>query len=103
MKLIAVITTVDNMDDAQNIATAAIKSRLAACAQIEEISSIYSWKGQIENTKEIRITFKTTSTRWHELKAQITASHPYEIPAIYSLKIVDVNESYLEWANQINH
>ncbi|MBV5309019.1 MAG: divalent cation tolerance protein CutA [Chromatium okenii] len=34
MTLIAVITTVDDMDVAQHIATAAIQSRLAACAQI---------------------------------------------------------------------
>jgi periplasmic divalent cation tolerance protein len=100
MTLISVITTVDNMDVAQNIATAAIQSGLAACAQIEEINSIYRWKGQIEHAKEFRITFKTTAVRWHELKAQITESHPYEIPAIYSFEVVDVNASYLEWVNQ---
>ncbi|PQJ94749.1 divalent cation tolerance protein CutA [Chromatium okenii] len=38
--------------------------------------------------------------RSHELKAQIAELHPYEIPAIYSLEVVDVNASYLEWVNQ---
>jgi len=100
MTLIAVITTVDNMVVAQHIATAAIASGFAACAQIEEINSIYRWKGQIENTKEFRITFKTTAVRWHELKAQIAESRPYEIPAIYSIEILNASESYLEWVEQ---
>ncbi|MBV5309020.1 MAG: divalent cation tolerance protein CutA [Chromatium okenii] len=41
------------------------------------MNSIYRWKGQIEHAKEFHITFKTTAVRWHELKAQITESHPY--------------------------
>lgn len=99
-ELIAVVTTVETREDAQHMANKAVASGLAACAQLEAIASIYSWKGKIENTQEIRITFKTTRERWQALKAQIVASHPYEIPAVYTLEVAEATESYGEWVRQ---
>ena len=100
IELIAVVTTVEKVEDAQRIAKKAVESRLAACAQLDEIDSIYSWKGKIENAREIRITFKTTTKRWQELKAQIVESHPYETPAVYTLEVAEASEPYAEWVSQ---
>ena len=38
-----VVTTVGTREDAQRLARAAIEQRLAACAQIEAIDSVYRW------------------------------------------------------------
>ncbi len=97
MKLVAVITTVGKWEDAKQMARTAVESKLAACAQCEEIESIYAWKGKIENAHEIRITLKTTIDRCQALMAQMISTHPYETPAIYAVDIAQAHAPYTEW------
>jgi periplasmic divalent cation tolerance protein len=99
MKLIAVITTVEKLEDAQRIARTAVASQLAACAQLEAIDSIYSWNGKIENSSEIRITLKTTVERCQELMAQMVSNHPYETPAIYTMEVAHAYQPYTKWVS----
>ena len=39
-------TTVDSPEAAQRLAQAAVQARLAACVQVEAITSHYVWQGQ---------------------------------------------------------
>ena len=97
MKLLAAITTVENIEDARRIAKAAIETKLAACAQFESIGSVYRWNGQTVEATEVRITFKTTDSRWPELRSYILSMHPYELPELCALELTEVNASYLQW------
>ncbi len=99
VKLISVFTTVEKLEDAQRIARTAVESQLAACAQLEAIDSIYSWKGNIEHASEIRITLKTTVERCQELMAQMVKDHPYETPAVYTLEVAQAYQPYAEWVS----
>ena len=44
--LMVVTTTVASADDAQRLAAQAVQARLAACVQVEAITSHYVWQGQ---------------------------------------------------------
>ena len=87
MKYIAVVTTVGNLGEAQSIACALVGRRLAACAQISEIESFYTWQGCVQNEKEFRLLFKTTDERYPAVEAAIKELHPYELPPVVPLHL----------------
>ena len=60
------------------MARALVEHKLAACAQIGEIESFYSWQGTVANEREFRILFKTTEARYPALEAAIRELHDYE-------------------------
>ncbi|MEK7413732.1 MAG: divalent-cation tolerance protein CutA [Planctomycetota bacterium] len=97
MKPIAVITTIGNRADAKHLATAIVKRKLAACAQLERIESCYIWKAKMTHAPEVRITFKTTTACYAALERAIRKLHPYELPAIHALKIKFISAAYKKW------
>ncbi len=97
MKSVILISTYPNKKVASKIAKDAIKNRLAACVNISQISSIYSWKGNIENTSEYLTLFKTTQNNKKALKEMISKTHPYDVPEIAEIDFKILNKLYLNW------
>ena len=97
MKLFVVFTTVGTPEDARRLSNGAVNNGLAACVQIEAIESVYTWKNQIENDKELRLLFKTTHERYSDFERFILANHPYELPALYAVEITNATDSYAQW------
>jgi periplasmic divalent cation tolerance protein len=97
MKPIVVVTTVANREEAHRLAHALVERRLAACAQISEIESIYSWKGEVQQEPEFRILFKTTDERYARVEGTIRALHSYELPAIHAFAFEHVFPAYATW------
>jgi periplasmic divalent cation tolerance protein len=97
MKLIAIFTTAGNPVEARLIARTVVERRLAACAQITEIESVYRWKGAVQNDKECRILFKTTDAQYEPIQAVIRELHSYELPAIWATPIEQAYGPYAEW------
>ncbi|MBW1983063.1 MAG: divalent-cation tolerance protein CutA, partial [Deltaproteobacteria bacterium] len=57
---IQVFTTADNRKDAERIANALVKNRLAGCVQIVgPVASTYWWQGNMETTEEWLCLIKT--------------------------------------------
>ncbi|MGQ0790940.1 MAG: divalent-cation tolerance protein CutA [Nitrosopumilaceae archaeon] len=97
MKPVIIISTYPDKKTVTKTANELVKKRLAACVNISKISSIYSWKGKIENTSEFLVLFKTTHKNKNALKKAIKKMHPYDIPEIAEIDIISINESYLKW------
>ena len=97
MKHIAVITTVGSVAEARTMARALVERKLAACAQISEIESFYTWKGAVQNEKEFRILFKTTSERCQAVEDAIRELHSYELPAIHAVALEHIYSPYAAW------
>ncbi len=97
MKTIAVITTIGSRAEAQAMARALVERRLAACAQIDEIESFYTWDGAIQNEPEFRVTFKTTDAQYAAVEAAIRELHTYALPAIYGIAWSHVYAPYAQW------
>lgn len=93
-----VFTTVANVEDAQRVARHLVQQRLAACVQIDApIRSVYCWKGETQEETEYRLSAKTTRARLPELREGLEKVHPYDVPEILALSVVDGSEAYLEW------
>jgi periplasmic divalent cation tolerance protein len=97
MKPVIIISTYPDKKTVTKTANELVKKRLAACVNISKISSIYSWKGKIENTSEFLVLFKTTQKNKNALKKAIKKMHPYDIPEIAEINISSINQPYLKW------
>ena len=100
MKAIAVVTTVAGKKEARAMARALVEARLAACAQISRIESVYAWKGAIERGKEYRVLFKTTEESYPAVEAAIRRLHTYELPAIHAFAFEHVYPAYAAWIEE---
>ncbi|HTE38717.1 MAG TPA: divalent-cation tolerance protein CutA [Reyranella sp.] len=100
MTAIAVVTTVGDKKEARRMAHALVEAKLAACAQIEKIDSVYAWKGAIENGREYRVLFKTTEARYEAVENAIRDMHSYELPAIYAIPCARIFAPYAAWIEQ---
>lgn len=95
---VQITTTTDTKDLAQRIAQDLVKNRLAACVQITgPISSIYEWKGKIENTEEYLCMIKTRKEFFQQVESYIKSLHTYEVPEIVAIPIWDGSQDYLKW------
>src|SRR5437762_10914222 len=99
MRQFAVIfVTTPNYSAAAILAKAALKARLAACANlIPKIESHYWWQGKMESSAEVLIIFKTTKAKLKALEELIIAKHPYDTPEFVVLPIIAGNKRYLDW------
>ena len=96
-KFIEVITTFETLDEARKIAKLIVENKLGACCSIQEIESVYRWKGDIETAKEFQLTIKTVEKLYSKLEAFILENHSYETPQIISLPILNGSDNYLHW------
>jgi periplasmic divalent cation tolerance protein len=92
-----VMTTVANKEQAEKIAVAALEARLAACVQIQEITSYYWWNGRINRDPEQLLYLKTTPDKYEALEALVIANHSYDTPEILQLPVEAGFEKYLNW------
>lgn len=92
-----VTTTTGSRDDAGDLAQKAVDRRLAACAQIEQIDSVYWWDGKVQTDPELRITFKTSADVVQQLVTTLRELHSYQVPEIIVTPIVGGDPDYLAW------
>jgi periplasmic divalent cation tolerance protein len=101
LQAIMVLTNVPDAPTAQLMARALVEQRVAACVTIlPGAQSVYRWRGAIEEAGEVTLLVKSTSTRYAELEAAIKSLHPYDVPEIIALSIVDGLPAYLDWIAQ---
>ena len=95
---ILVLTQMPDRASAQALARKLVDTHLAACVSVgAPVESLYHWRGQIETAQEVPVAVKTRSERYTEIEAVIRAQHPYELPEIIAVPIVDGLKPYLDW------
>jgi len=96
---IVVYTTCPDVDSAKTIARTLLERRLAACVNMFSISSMYWWKGALEEGEEVGVLIKTTSDRYEDIERTLSEMHPYELPALLVLP-VSGERRYLSWIEE---
>ena len=97
MKPVVVISTFPNKRIIIKIANQLVTDKIVACVNISKITSVYSWKGKIENDDEYLAIFKTTQKKKTMLKKYLKKIHPYDVPEIAEIDITSINSSYMKW------
>ena len=97
---IMVITTCSDKESAKRLANVLVGERLAACAQLTPIESIYAWKGEVCIENETMLLLKTKEALFDKLVAVIKENHLYEVPEIVQLPITSGLPEYLSWMDE---
>jgi len=101
MKATFIYITAGNMDEAKKIGRELISRRLAACVNIiDNMVSMFWWKNEIQEDKEVILIAKTKASRVTELIETVKSVHSYDCPCIVSLPISDGNGAFLDWIAQ---
>jgi periplasmic divalent cation tolerance protein len=99
--MIVIYSTFPNESVAKKICKELLNERVCACVNIWPIRSMYSWKGKMQNKKEVAVFFKAKKESRAVLKARIKELHPYEVPAIIEITPSSVSEDYLLWVRKV--
>lgn len=95
---ILVHTTLPDEAAARALAHTLVESRVAACVSIgAPVESLYHWQGTLESAREIPLTVKTRADCYADVARAIRGLHPYELPEILAVPILDGNADYLAW------
>ncbi len=95
---IIVMMTAPSDEDGARIGKKLIEERLAACCNIvPSVRSLYWWKGEICDEAEVLCILKTRASNFELIKARVSALHPYEVPELIAVDIIDGLPSYLAW------
>ena len=96
--MILVYITFPDEKTATRVCETLIREKLAACANIFPIRSIYRWKNKIEKAREHVALVKTSEKNYKKLEARVRGSHPYKLPAIFAIPVERGYKKYIKWA-----
>ncbi|MDR0226168.1 MAG: divalent-cation tolerance protein CutA [Burkholderiaceae bacterium] len=80
--LCVVATTVPSAEQAAALARSLVLEQVAACVQVEPITSHYAWEGELHATPEWRLVCKTLPDVLQRLTDVLRARHSYSVPQI---------------------
>ena len=99
-KCSVVYTTLPSIEKARELAGLAVKEQYVKCVNIiPQVTSIYEWQNEIEESSECIVLFKTTVEKEDQLMAWLTQHHPYETPAILNIT-ADTPQSFWSYLNE---
>lgn len=94
-----VFVTIPPGNKAIELARDLVKRKIVACVNIVTgVTSVYSWKGEINTDGESLLIIKTTASRIRELEMYILKHHPYDTPEFVVITPSLVGKKYLTWA-----
>jgi periplasmic divalent cation tolerance protein len=75
-----------------------VEERLAACGhQLSAIRSVYRWAGEVHDDPEARVALHTRRALVPAIVARTAELHPYDVPCVIALPLVDGSPEYLRW------
>ena len=96
-----VFSTFANEADAARVARTLVEERLVACANlVPGARSIYRWKDQVQDEREVVVLLKTRKQDWTALLSRLHELHPYETPECVAVRIAAGAPRYMAWLDE---
>ena len=98
-----IYTTWPDPESARAFAAEALEARLIACANIgAPITSVYRWRGRVEQAAETPMLLKTTAAAADALRRRFVERHPYDTPAFVALPLAAAasHAPFLAWIEE---
>ena len=93
-----VVLTAADADWLAGFTRTLVEERLAACAHLlTPIRSVYRWEGAVHDEPEARVGLHTRRSLVPAIVARTADGHPYDVPCVIALPVVDGNPDYLAW------
>ena len=101
-EMLVVLTTFASEDDAARVTRTLVGERLIACANlIPGARSIYSWKEEVRDEREVWVVMKSRKQDWAVLQSRLHELHPYETPECIALRIAAGAPAYMAWLEEV--
>ena len=95
---ILIMTNFPDKKGAVALAQALIAQNLVACVNVlSPCTSIYRWQGTVESVDEIPVLIKTLRQHYDQVEQLIKMMHPYELPEVIMVPILNGLPAYLQW------
>lgn len=94
---VSVYVTAPDIDAARRIARHVVEQRLAACANMMPIHSVYRWEGSMQEEAEIALFLKTRRALLPQVEEAVRTLHPHAVPCIVAFDIIGGHAPYLAW------
>ena len=93
-----VVITADEAGWLAGFTRTLVEERLAACGHvIPAIRSLYRWEGAVHDEPEARVALHTRRSLVDAIVERTRELHPYDVPCVIALPLVDGNPAYLDW------
>jgi len=100
--IVVVMMTAPGEKEAVEIAREVVSEGLAACCNIVGgVRSIYTWKGEVADEREVLCLLKTKRSLFEELKARIVELHSYDVPEVVAVDVASGHADYLRWVDEV--
>ena len=100
-EIVLLMTTGPVKADALALARTLVDEKLAACVNVLPImTSVYRWKGVVEQDEEQQLIIKTTVTRIQALQSRLAELHLYEVPESLVFSVDSGADNYLRWLRE---
>jgi periplasmic divalent cation tolerance protein len=97
-KPVLIYSTFPNAELAESVGRRLVEQRLAACVNIiPGMTSIYNWKGALQQDAETVMIIKTRSGMADDAIAEVRRLHSYENPALVVIPVGGGSQPYLNW------
>lgn len=101
MRSLIIFITAGSKKEAETIAHALVRKRLAACVNIlPSIESVYTWKGRIQTSKECLLIAKTRKGLFLKVEKAVKRLHSYECPEIIAFPLTKGSADYMRWIEE---
>ena len=98
--IVVVLTTLGAGTNAESLARTLVAEGLAACVNILPLmTSVYRWRGVVEQEREQQLVIKTAADRVDALRVRLRTLHPYELPEFVVLP-AGASEAYAAWVGE---
>jgi periplasmic divalent cation tolerance protein len=98
---VKVVLVTAPVEAAKSLASRLVEERLAACVNlVPGVQSVYRWKGQVADEAETLLVVKTTDALLGALRRRVVELHPYAVPEVVALEVVDVHPAYAQWVEE---
>ena len=92
-----IITTFQDKQSTREFAKLLVETRLAACAQIIPIESVYFWQDETISNNETMLIIKSKTDLFDKISSVIMEHHTYDVPEIVQIPITGGLPEYLKW------
>ena len=93
-----ILSTHDNLMQAQDLAKTLVEERVAACVNvIPGAHSVFRWEGEVQVENELLLVIKTTPEKSPAVQAMLEEHHTYDVPEIVELQGQVMHKPYMDW------
>jgi periplasmic divalent cation tolerance protein len=98
---VVILITASSKKEAERIASALIKEKLAACVNIlDGVTSLFWWQGKVDQAKETLLIVKSEKEKLSAIIKRVKSLHSYDVPEIIALPIIAGEKKYLRWIHE---